>query len=1144
MASLLFHILLLPLLLGTCSSNTQHITIRVSDIGRDDPSCMQNEEICKTLSYVLYELSTASFNQSTVITVNITCNQTIANYSQHYLSPQHFLSVSIIGHNKSYITLYSSMFLWIAREAISNDTNWAWIGLVFISGTEHTDLKIHHKSFNLLTILNCSIMTAEWGFEEIRNLVINNSKFGQTRTCPTMSIGFEFQQINFTFSNNNISDCSTDDKILDLISIESSWEFAYLTIVNCTFTKLKGTNRTREVATSKNTVLQRDFKLISVETLSSIIVSINSSYFIDNKELILVSIILDNYLRAKLNIYDTLIINNSASSVLVEFNNLRNNILVDSKIAIILKDLLVDGNTVTNTQKAYAISAGNLESSTFSFLNVNEIFIENSSFLNNQGTPLTVKSKQETYLTLKGEIHFTNNTGVLGGACALHNMLMKIEASTEGKIIFKGNTGVYGGTLYLNNAIISDRKCKLKVELINNTATKSGNSVYFATVPRGAVPNCSFKDIHITDISSPASNMKQKGENALSLIRGQNIYISVSVTDSYGSPSSCTADVYLMCDNSLYICSHKHIRLNGPEHVVLAQKEVQAYTEVDTKLSVSAPLMLGDTKVNILLMCQYTGLSIELNITTCPLGFVYNSSENICKCANITTNQHGTVICSEKLGVACITQGYWYGPLDNTTMYVSAQCSYPDCSYSYRPCPAKMLSLGFAGDYKLLGTDADEQCSVGRGGLLCKSCAEDYQYTFLSVSCVASSTCEWWQPYLVLVITLVFQLMISMALMSIVRFKIAAGSGILYGPMLFLAVISHLPLDTDPNLFILKTFILIITAVPLLNPEPFGLIPWCFFHPFSKIYNYSLRYLGPLTVLLVIGFTTLKARWCSRTLLKWQNSRLRALCILMLLSFWSLADITMNITFNILTSTRLIHNNDAMVTVVALEPNLKYSSWEHIPIVILALLVLLIVIIPLLIVLLVSPALSRVINLTRIKPFLDEFQSCYRDSCRWYSIVYLIVWIGFVSMQSQAVPMTYIQTLFVILLSSHLLIRPYQSRILNITDALILVDVNFLLALTQLKINLTTTVLIHILVLVPILGIAAWLVCLSLVKCGVYKYVHRVFVKRVQSQPLAARRERHYEERLPSPPNVPVHEVHLYESNEEREPLIGIVDDN
>ena len=57
----------------------------------------------------------------------------------------------------------------------------------------------------------------------------------------------------------------------------------------------------------------------------------------------------------------------------------------------------------------------------------------------------------------------------------------------------------------------------------------------------------------------------------------------------------------------------------------------------------------------------------------------------------------------------------------------------------------------------------------------------------------------------------------------------------------------------------------------------------------------------------------------------------------------------------------------------------------------------------------------------------------------------------------------------------------YQSTILNITDTLILVNINFLLALMQSKTNLTTTVFIHILVLVPILGIGAWFVCLSFV---------------------------------------------------------------
>ena len=114
-----------------------------------------------------------------------------------------------------------------------------------------------------------------------------------------------------------------------------------------------------------------------------------------------------------------------------------------------------------------------------------------------------------------------------------------------------------------------------------------------------------------------------------------------------------------------------------------------------------------------------------------------------------------------------------------------------------------------------------------------------------------------------------------------------------------------------------------------------------------------------------------------------------------------------------------------------------------------------------------------------------------------------------------------------ILLSTHYLIRPYQSTILNNMDTLILVDVNFLIALMQFKTNLTTIVLVHILVLVPILGIGAWFIGVSLIKCGVFS----ILVKRRQ-QPLVTRRGQCYEERLPSPPNVPVQEVHLYESNE------------
>ena len=502
---------------------------------------MQNGESCKSLTYAMEELS--NFRQSTnitVITVNITCNQTITKYPTCNLFPNPSLSVRIVGHNKAYITLNSSMT--VTHSAINKNANinWAWIGLGFISGyRDYNNLHIfaNHRSLDSLAILNCSIMTATWELVDIQNLVIKGSKFGQLEICPTLSIytALGFQQVHFTFSDNSISDCSTDKTILDFNAIlVNPLKHSYLAIVNCTFTQLKGVKRTREVATTsnpKNIKLQRDSELISVLTRNLFILSINSSRFTDNKYLLLVSLVSsDNNYRlypknVKLYIYNTIMKNNLATSVLVKGIQVYK---LYPKMAIVLKDISVDGNTlVANTQWTYAILVGHLESSMFSFSNINEISIQNSSFLANQGTSLLFKKPVGTTLSLKGEIHFTNNTGVLGGACGLHNTHLTIQTNTEGNIIFEGNTGVYGGALYLDNAIISDKTCKMKVKFINNTATTSGNSVYFASKPQGAVPNCSFNDIQLTDVSSLAFNMKYKGESVFSLIPGQTIYINV-----------------------------------------------------------------------------------------------------------------------------------------------------------------------------------------------------------------------------------------------------------------------------------------------------------------------------------------------------------------------------------------------------------------------------------------------------------------------------------------------------------------------------------------------------------------------------------------------------------------------------------------
>ena len=173
------------------------------------------------------------------------------------------------------------------------------------------------------------------------------------------------------------------------------------------------------------------------------------------------------------------------------------------------------------------------------------------------------------------------------------------------------------------------------------------------------------------------------------------------------------------------------------------------------------------------------------------------------------------------------------------------------CRYSHESCPSDLLTAGSTHEYVLLaGFDADKQCSDGRGGALCRGCALGYEFTFTSAMCVPQASCSWWQPYLILLFSILFQILIALLLVLVVRFKYTLGSGFLYGSMLFLALVNHLPLHSYLEYSILGTAISVITSIPLLNLELFSLIPWCFFPSFSKLYNYSLHYFGPIRYLL------------------------------------------------------------------------------------------------------------------------------------------------------------------------------------------------------------------------------------------------------------------------------------------------------
>ena len=94
-------------------------------------------------------------------------------------------------------------------------------------------------------------------------------------------------------------------------------------------------------------------------------------------------------------------------------------------------------------------------------------------------------------------------------------------------------------------------------------------------------------------------------------------------------------------------------------------------------------------------------------------------------------------------------------------------------------------------------------------------------FHFLAIHCIPDEKCSTSKAVAIIFWAILFQIVITIFLVIVVRFKHSLGCGFLYGPMLFLAVVNHIPLDDYSEYSTLSTAVSIITSVALLNLELF-----------------------------------------------------------------------------------------------------------------------------------------------------------------------------------------------------------------------------------------------------------------------------------------------------------------------------------
>ena len=542
--------------------------------------------------------------------------------------------------------------------------------------------------------------------------------------------------------------------------------------------------------------------------------------------------------------------------------------------------------------------------------------ISNINFINNIGTGLKLKDVTVYF----NNITFYNNTGVDGGGMSLYQTSIYLA----GPLRFEKNKADFGGAIYIakNDKFVFYINCTFEqITFFSNFAVTLGDDVFiedaYQTTP--IVTPCfddpkSYPIIRDHFISGPRNIIINPQSNStITLFPGQKLTYSAHVTDYFGNLTSCSINILLQCGVHFIFC--KYVQLTGDATTFLSTGNIT------TNVYLTSTVEHDDSSLKLRFICLDTSAEVyaNVNLTTCPLGYVFQTPQKsqpirgTCQCVDTASND---VQCDFVLGVACIRHGYWFGEINTVedTLNDTAPCEYPYCKTDLPPCPI----IGLAQTYNQLPVVQDEQCNGLYGGLLCRSCREGAVFSFEAVKCIPSSNCQPWQPYVTLVLVVIFQLVLGFGIVIGLKASFKTGIGHLYGPLFFIAVLRLIPFGYYKEYVQLKFTVSIFQSILLLNLEIFGEIPWCFFSNINPLLNYSLHFLGPFIIAVVLLSTVLLARYYPRQFLSLQGSPVQAICLLILLSFWSVSD----------TCIQLLKPTTTLSGVkgwrVALQPNIQY----------------------------------------------------------------------------------------------------------------------------------------------------------------------------------------------------------------------------
>ena len=738
---------------------------------------------------------------------------------------------------------------------------------------------------------------------------------------------------------------------------------------------------------------------------------------------------------------------------------------INYPVRIMIKSTEISHNVVTKNA-LYIVS--------YTYQNQVDIVLQNVTINNNScwsnndfyskstsEQPSAVRAEFVSNLVLNNVIITNNNaTGLLA---------YRTTVLVNSNAVFHNNTGIDGGGLamYENSYLVFEENSLLN--FTNNMAKQRGGAIYVHTI----LPHspCFFQysnnaQPQSTKAICSGNNAKIAGtvlfggdRNCILFTNPSNFSIDYfSITFDYSAQagssviSSEPTHVCFCDDNNTIYCSQTQLTMTaypGEEInisvVTVGQRDgvapglikiqplgnASALAEVYNTIAMDCTtIAFIPIDVNYLLTTfDSTGPNLViLNIerSDCLLGFHVSNKTGICDCKELKLKATNAVSIKCNAATNTITrQGdVWIGNIS-------------DCVVIHSPCPFDYCKLTKA---NISFLDPNPQCALNRKGTLCGGCKNNFSLVLGSNKCIKCPD----SVHLALIIPFATAGLGLVALLMVLNLTVSIGT--INGLIFYASIVK---ISESTGIFFPNGSIPVLSQfIAWLNLD-LG-IETCFYHGMTAYHKVWLQFVFPLYIWFIIATIIVLCRYSTWLSNKIGGNVVQVLATLILLSFTKIfRTFAPALTWVKLNSTTVRWYVDG---------NVPYFSPEHYILMAAAVLFLLLAV-PYTLALLFDAVIEKYFTRIRFfrkqwikfKPFVDAYHGPYKDNCRFWTGLLLLVRMSFtlVSLHLDTyATLVFITTSTSVLLSLMVFFGGiYQKSYLNILECLSLLNLAMLSAI-------------------------------------------------------------------------------------------------